>query len=133
MKKMLIFATISIVLLVTITLLINKKENYYKNQISQQELKQNLLEKKEKVIYFYQTNCSHCLKISPIIVPMAKDMDINMEVLNIENEIDPWKDYNIKGTPTIIHYKDGEEQSRIMGEKSEETFKKWFEQIKKSS
>ncbi len=39
--------------------------------------------------------------------------------------------YNIQGTPTIIHFKDGKEVSRISGEQSKEKFKEWFEQTEK--
>lgn len=53
-----------------------------------------------------------------------------MKVIDIENLNEPWDKYNIQGTPTIIHFKDGKEVSRISGEQSKEKFKEWFEQTK---
>ncbi len=41
-----------------------------------------------------------------------------MKVIDIENLNEPWDKYNIQGTPTIIHFKDGKEVSRISGEQS---------------
>ena len=40
-----------------------------------------------------------------------------MKVIDIENLNEPWDKYNIQGTPTIIHFKDGK-VSRISGEQS---------------
>lgn len=139
MKKMLIFGGIIIVLFATIFMVTQTEEqtatqeeqNYYTNKISLSDIQKNNTEKKEQTIYFYQTGCHYCEKVSPIIVPMAKDMNIDMKVIDIANESQAWDDYKIEGTPTVIHFKDGNEVSRIKGEQTEETFEKWFEENKK--
>lgn len=139
MKKMLIFGGIIIVLFAAIFAVtqMEKKnastdeKDYYSNKISLEDLNKNIEDKKEQVIYFYQTSCSHCQKVSPIVVPLAKDLNVDMKVIDIENLNAPWDKYDIKGTPTIIHFKDGKEVSRISGEQSKEKFKEWFEQTKK--
>ncbi|MCU5298649.1 thioredoxin family protein [Bacillus paranthracis] len=139
MKKMLIFGGIIIVLFAAIFAVTQmEKKNastdekgYYSNKISLEDLNKNIEDKKEQTIYFYQTSCVHCQKVSPIIVPLAKDLNVDMKVIDIENLNEPWDKYDIKGTPTIIHFKDGKEVSRISGEQSKEKFKEWFEQTKK--
>ncbi|MDZ5607415.1 thioredoxin family protein [Bacillus pseudomycoides] len=135
MKKMLIFGGIIIVLFAAILAITNmeskKKESYYTNKISADEIRKNNEEKKEQIIYFYQTGCVHCEKVSPIVVPMAKDMNIDMKIIDILNDNPTWDEYKIEGTPTIIHFKDGKEVSRIHGEKPKETFEKWFKENKK--
>ncbi|MFQ6177965.1 thioredoxin family protein [Bacillus paranthracis] len=139
MKKMLIFGGIIIVLFAAIFAVTQmEKKNastdekgYYSNKISLEDLNKNIEDKKEQTIYFYQTSCVHCQKISPIVVPLAKDLNVDMKVIDIENLNEPWDKYDIKGTPTIIHFKDGKEVSRISGEQSKEKFKEWFEQTKK--
>ncbi|WP_263701754.1 thioredoxin family protein [Bacillus thuringiensis] len=139
MKKMLIFGGIIIVLLAAIFAVTQmEKKNastdekgYYSNKISLEDLNKNIEDKKEQTIYFYQTSCVHCQKISPIVVPLAKDLNVDMKVIDIENLNEPWDKYNIQGTPTIIHFKDGKEVSRISGEQSKDKFKEWFEQTKK--
>ncbi|WP_368905039.1 thioredoxin family protein [Bacillus wiedmannii] len=139
MKKMLIFGGIIIVLFAAIFAVTQmEKKNastdekgYYSNKISLEDLNKNIEDKKEQTIYFYQTSCVHCQKISPIVVPLAKDLNVDMKVIDIENLNEPWDKYNIQGTPTIIHFKDGKEVSRISGEQSKEKFKEWLEQTKK--
>ena len=139
MKKMLIFGGIIIVLFAAIFAVTQmEKKNastdekgYYSNKISLEDLNKNIEDKKEQTIYFYQTSCVHCQMVSPIVVPLAKDLNVDMKVIDIENLNEPWDKYNIQGTPTIIHFKDGKEVSRISGEQSKDKFKEWFEQTKK--
>ncbi|MCP1124102.1 thioredoxin family protein [Bacillus sp. AFS018417] len=141
MKKMLIFITAVILVFAVITVIAKKemksekttsieKINYYQNQITPEQLQQDLSNKKEKIIYYYQTTCLHCSRVSPIVIPMAKDMNIDMQVMNLGKYKQGWSMFQIKGTPTIVHYKDGKEINRILGEQSRETFKNWFENNK---
>ncbi|MEK4677604.1 thiol reductase thioredoxin [Bacillus cereus] len=124
------------IILLCIAIFIEKKQDriaekdYYSNTISFSDLRKNIGDKKEQIVYFYQTSCIHCKKVSPIIVPLAKKLGIDMKVINIENVDSVWDEYNIVGTPTIIHFKDGKEKGRISGENSSREFKKWFAQIK---
>lgn len=133
MKKIIILSFITITTLIFIFIFTNKKEkitittNNMQNEIKVNELQNNLLKKDEKLVYFYQTNCSYCKKVSPIIIPMAKELDIDMKTLNLEEEPNGWNLFNIEGTPTIIHYKNGKEIDRIEGEYKEEEFKIWFQ------
>ncbi|KAB2448150.1 thioredoxin family protein [Bacillus thuringiensis] len=152
MKKMLIFGGIIIALFAAIfavtqmeekTTTIQKTEggsatgsqtdgpDYYTNKISLSDLQKNLKEKKEETVYFYQTSCVHCQKLSPVVVPMAKDLNVDMKVMDIEKLDAPWDEYKIQGTPTIIHFKDGKEVSRISGEQPKDKLKEWLEQTKK--
>ncbi|ENQ3081163.1 thioredoxin family protein [Bacillus cereus] len=137
MKKILIFILITISILVLIFLITTKKDskestpNYYQNKIKTNELQNDILKQDEKFIYFYQTNCHYCKKTSPIVIPMTKKLNINMEVLNLEKEPNGWNQFKIEGTPTIIHYKNGKEIDRIEGEYTEEEFKEWFNKNKK--
>ncbi|MFP3414770.1 thioredoxin family protein [Bacillus sp. SIMBA_074] len=150
MKKMLIFGGIIIALFAAIFAVTQMEEksastsqkidnttsqpdgpDYYTNKISLSDLQKNLKEKKEQTVYFYQTSCVHCQKLSPIVVPMAKDLNVDMKVMDIEKLDAPWDEYKIKGTPTIIHFKDGKEVSRISGEQPEDKLKEWLEQTKK--
>ncbi|HDR4908401.1 thioredoxin family protein [Bacillus cereus] len=141
MKKMLIF-TIAILSIFALVIILTNKEtknekttgteqvNYYKNQITPEQLQEDLSDHKEKIVYFYKTTCPHCLRVSPIVVPMAENMKINMQVLNLEEYKQGWDMFQIKGTPTIISYKDGKEVNRILGEQSLQTFQTWFKNNK---
>ncbi|KAA0768158.1 MULTISPECIES: thioredoxin family protein [Bacillus cereus group] len=140
MKKMIIFASICLLLFITFLIITNKENNtsskavtkndYYKNKITIDQLENDISNNKEKVIYFYQTTCFHCKLVSPIIVPMAEDMNINMQVIDLETYKEGWDKFKITGTPTVIHYKKGKEIDRIEGEQEETTFRKWFKKQK---
>ncbi|MGH1020377.1 thioredoxin family protein [Bacillus mycoides] len=136
MKKILIFIFIALSALILIFLLTKQKvpqkntTNYYQNQIKINELQNDIVKQNEQFVYFYQTNCHYCQKISPIVIPMSKNLNINMKVLNLEEETSGWNQFKIEGTPTIIHYKNGKEIDRIEGEHKEEEFKKWFNKNK---
>ncbi|HDR7437743.1 TPA: thioredoxin family protein [Bacillus anthracis] len=136
MKKITIFSFIFIIFLIFLFIFTNKKEtktnitNNIQNEIKVNELQNNLLKQDEKFVYFYQTNCSYCKKVSPIVIPMAKKLNIDMKMLNLEEEQNGWNLFKIQGTPTIVHYKDGKEIDRIEGEYKKEEFKKWFNKNK---
>ncbi|QWH63963.1 thioredoxin family protein (plasmid) [Bacillus mycoides] len=136
MKKIFIFVLFVILIFGAIFLVTNQNKeevsakDYYKNAISQKQLQQDILDKKEKFIYYYQTSCPHCAKVSPIVIPMAKKMNIDMQVMNLEEYQQGWEKFKISGTPTIIHFKGGKEANRIEGEQPEENFKSWFEKNK---
>lgn len=101
----------------------------YQNIILPKELDKQIKDSKEITVYFYSPTCHHCKETTPIVVPISKDMGVNLKQFNLLEFKDGWKEYDIVGTPTIIHFSNGKEKGRIMGIQSEEKFKKWFEKI----
>ncbi|AXR19670.1 thiol reductase thioredoxin [Bacillus thuringiensis] len=134
MKKLIIFSSLFLSVLIlcySFNVSTTKtKEMYYQKQITPDQLQSKILNKEHKVVYFYQTNCQYCKNVTPIVIPMAEKMNINMEVINLEENPEGWKEFNIEGTPTIVNYKNGKEINRIEGEESEEMFKDWFNKSK---
>ncbi|MFC5775427.1 thioredoxin family protein [Ectobacillus antri] len=133
MKKMVIFTLILVALLGAIAFVSTQekksdsKAEYYQNSVSLNELDKLVKDKKDLIVYFYQTSCVHCARVSPVIVPMTKDMGIDMKVIDLQKYQAGWDSYKITGTPTVIHFKDGQEVDRIQGEQEKDTFKQWFE------
>ncbi|MFC9599082.1 thioredoxin family protein [Peribacillus butanolivorans] len=151
MKKMLIFLVIIVALFVILGVLTNlKKEEKskgnpygkehlksatvdqlddpnYQNLILPEELENDLQDKEEMTVYFYSPTCTHCQKTTPIVAPLAEEMGIDLVQYNLLEFEQGWSDYGIKSTPTIVHFKNGKEQERIVGYNEEQTFKKWFE------
>lgn len=109
----------------------NDKENadLYQNEISLTDFKKLSTNEEDLVVYFYQTDCIYCKQTTPIVVPLAKEMDMDLKVFNLQEKEEGWNLYKIEGTPTIIHYKNGREISRVSGQQDKETFKKWFESL----
>jgi thioredoxin-like negative regulator of GroEL len=100
----------------------------YQNLILPDKL-ESLLDKKEDVtVYFYSPTCSHCQRTTPVVSPLAKDMNINLTQFNLLEFDNGWDQYGITETPTIVQYKAGKEVNRITGYQEKEVFEKWFEE-----
>ncbi|PFG02748.1 thioredoxin family protein [Bacillus sp. es.036] len=102
----------------------------YQNQILPDELEKKLSNEDDAFVYFYSPTCIHCKNTSPILVPLAEDMDIDLKKYNVLEFEQGWNDYQIESTPTLVRFKDGKEVDRIVGTQTEETFKQWIEQNK---
>lgn len=128
MKKMIMLSVIVITFsIIFIMFDFGKKTKDSENQISVEKLQNDLLKKEDYFVYFYQTDCLACKETSPIVVPMAKEMNIDLKKLNLQEDAAGWKEFEIKGTPTIVYFKNGKEENRIFAKQSEKAFKQWFE------
>ncbi len=102
----------------------------YQNQILPDELEEKINNNDSLTVYFYSPTCSHCRETSPIIVPMAKEIGLDLPLYNLLEFENGWKQYNIKSTPTVIHFENGVEIDRVVGKVPDEKFRVWFEQWK---
>lgn len=142
-KKMLIFAVIIVVLfaaLYFVTMFKDKQatdgddnssskeelqqdsssssgDSLYQNQVTPDDLDNELDEDGGLFVYYYGADCPHCQRVSPILIPMAEeDFGLDMKELNLQeynNSI--WRKYDIEGTPTVVYYQDGKEVDRVSG------------------
>ncbi|HWI49819.1 MAG TPA: thioredoxin family protein [Rummeliibacillus sp.] len=103
------------------------KDKNYQNIILPDELEKKIASGKPTMVYFFKSDCVHCKKITPILMPLAKDMGVHIDQFNLLEFEQGWDQYSIEGTPTLVYYKDGKEQLRVVGEQTEDTFKKFFE------
>ncbi|GAE29821.1 thioredoxin family protein [Halalkalibacter hemicellulosilyticus] len=100
----------------------------YQNIILPEELEASLDSEENMTIYFYQPTCPACVAVSPVIVPMADEMGIDMQLYNLVEFESGWSEYDISSTPTIVHFENGEEVGRV-GLLEDEQYEMWFEQI----
>ncbi|UOE76887.1 thioredoxin family protein [Parageobacillus thermoglucosidasius] len=101
----------------------------YQNLILPDELEKKLKNKETVTVYFYSPICPHCQKTTPIVVPLAKKMGIDLKLFNLLEFKDGWDKYHIEGTPTLVHYENGKEVKRISGYREEAVFRNWFSSI----
>lgn len=113
-----------VILLLTITGCGNK----YLKEISYKEY-ENLIENKETfILEVMKTGCIYCEKLKPKLESVASKYKIEIKVINTANLSEEDKDKfdtatGVSGTPTIIFYNKGVEEtvaSRINGNVSEE-------------
>ncbi|GED72376.1 thioredoxin [Brevibacillus reuszeri] len=108
------------------------KDPLYDNLIMPEELQTKLDNKDEMFVYYYSPVCEHCKATTPVLVPLVKDMQIDMKKHNLLEFNASWDKYNIEFTPTLVHYKDGKEVARLVGGHEAGEWKTWLEEQKKS-
>lgn len=102
----------------------------YQNQMTPDELAEMLENEEDVTVYYYSPICVYCLKTTPVLVPLAEEMDVDLKKINLlEFGTNSFKKaYNITGTPTLVHYKNGKEIDRVNGEQPKSLFKSFFEE-----
>ena len=102
--------------------------NKYLKEISYDEYK-NLIKNKESfVLEIMSTNCSACINFKPKLEEVTKEYKVEVKYINTEKLSEKetkelYKEAGISGTPTVIFYKDGKEEtksSRINGSVSKD-------------
>lgn len=123
MKKL---AKLSILLFAL--LLITGCDKSYMKEISYKEYK-NLLENKETfILEIMRTECSACINFKPKITDVANSYKVEVKYINTDHITDEetnslFSETGITGTPTVIFYKNGVEEtvsSRINGSVSKD-------------
>ncbi|EOO23257.1 hypothetical protein IIU_07067 [Bacillus cereus VD133] len=135
MKKIIFMSTIIITIFIVFSATTiknnNKKESFLsENATNPKEIHNILNENKDITIYFYSPTCAHCKKTTPLLNELNKEKNINVKTFNLQEFEEGWEKYNIKGTPTIIYYKNGKEEKRFIGEHSKKEYKQWLEDRK---
>ncbi|MFD2630315.1 thioredoxin family protein [Oceanobacillus kapialis] len=100
----------------------------YGNQILPDELSETIESGEPVTVYFYSPECVYCQNTTPYLVPLAEDNNVDMKKMNVLEFSDQMAQYGIESTPTLVHYKDGEEQGRIVGQRPEGEFQQFFDQ-----
>ncbi|HLS09793.1 thioredoxin family protein [Lentibacillus sp.] len=98
----------------------------YQNQILPDELATKLDNGEDMIVYFYDPTCSHCQELTPRLVPIVEEMDVDMKKLNLLEFQDAWRQYGIESTPTLVYFENGEEVDRVNGAQSNDIFRAFF-------
>jgi thioredoxin 1 len=100
----------------------------YQNIITLDALDKKLSDSEDATVYFYSPTCPHCKVATPILMPLAEEMDVNIDQLNVLEYESAWDDYTIEGTPTLVRFEDGKEIARISGARDKEQYQEWLNQ-----
>jgi thioredoxin 1 len=67
-------------------------------------------------VKFWATWCGPCKMLAPIYEEISKEMkDIHFAEVDIDESGDIPSEASVRGVPTIVLYKDGEEVARVVG------------------
>ena len=67
------------------------------------------------LVDFYADWCGPCRMLSPIIDEVSNEIDLKVIKVNVDNHEDLAKRFGIMSIPTIILFKNGEEQNKNIG------------------
>src|SRR5699024_548917 len=100
----------------------------YQNIILPNDLEYRLERRKSTTIYFFSPDCVHCQRTTTVLVPLVEDNDIDLVQMNLMEFEDEKAEYDIEGTPTMVHFDNGNEVARIVGEHPEDEFQSFFDE-----
>ncbi|WP_280769360.1 thioredoxin family protein [Salipaludibacillus daqingensis] len=101
----------------------------YQNIILPEDLADRINNKEDVTVYFYSGQCEFCNMASSLLVPKAEEMGVDLQLYNILEFPQGWDDYQIEGTPVVVHFENGEEQAKIEGLHDEEAYEIFYEQV----
>lgn len=102
-------------------------------KITSENFKSDILESdKLAVVDFYADWCGPCQMMAPIVEKLAEEYKGSAVVgkLNIDEESEISRQYRVMSIPTIIFFKNGEVQDKIVGAVSAEELKEKMEKYK---
>ncbi|HSP21476.1 MAG TPA: thioredoxin family protein [Planococcus sp. (in: firmicutes)] len=101
----------------------------YQNIALPNEVDEKIKSGEPTTVYFFSPTCSHCLATTPILMPVADDMDVDVLQYNLLEYEKGWQDYFIEATPTLVHYENGEEIARWVGSQPKENIEEFFNEV----
>jgi thioredoxin 1 len=79
---------------------------------------------KVEVIDFYANWCGPCKVLTPTIDSLISEFSDNelvtIKKLNVDEDPETTEKYNVRGIPTLVFLKDGEEAARFSGVQSKD-------------
>lgn len=87
-------------------------------QLSATNFKEEVLDSKVSVLVdFWAAWCAPCRMVTPILDELAEEYEgkIKIAKLNVDDNQEIAVKHNILSIPTLILFKDGEEQKRLVG------------------
>jgi thioredoxin 1 len=94
-------------------------------ELNQSNVDETLKQKKVTVLDFWAPWCGPCRMLGPIINELNEDnigKDVTIAKVNVEENQELAVKYGVRGIPTVIIFKDGEEQTRKVGVASKSEF-----------
>ena len=85
------------------------------NQIKNKEEFNEVIKKDKVVIDFYADWCGPCKMLSPILEEVAKEEQVDIWKVNVDEQEELAREYGIMSIPTIIVFKQGEKTNKNVG------------------
>lgn len=81
------------------------------------------------VVDFWMAGCPACARLAPVFGELAEELGDRADLVGIEarENMAIAQKYGIRGVPTVIVFKAGEEVQRSVGAKSKDELRAWLE------
>ena len=100
------------------------------NEVVDTEFQNNVLASDQPVLVdFWAAWCGPCRMIAPSVEAVAEQFDGKAKVfkMDVDSNMDTPSRFGIKGIPTLILFKGGQEQERVVGAVSREAISRLIE------
>ena len=100
------------------------------NEVNDTEFKGSVLDSDKAVLVdFWAAWCGPCRMIAPAVEAVAEQFQGKASIykMNVDDNMDTPSRFGIKGIPTLILFKGGQEQERIVGAVSREAIARLVE------
>ena len=92
-------------------------------KLSSENFTEEVLNSEKPVLVdFYADWCGPCNAMSPVIEELAKELEGKAKVgkINVDENLDIAVEYNVMSIPTLIVFKNGKEEKRLVGLRDKE-------------
>ena len=79
----------------------------YQNIILPDELESKIESGDGTFVYYFASDCSFCKQTTPILMPIAEDVGVDLPQFNLREFDDYFQKMGIQFTPTLAFYEDG--------------------------
>src|SRR4029079_3772100 len=102
----------------------------YVSEVSDSSFEKDVLQSDKPVLVdFWATWCAPCRMLEPTVAAVAQQYSASARVVKVNVDDNPSisQRYGIKGIPTLILFKGGKEEERVVGATSKEAISRLIE------
>lgn len=96
---------------------------HYNNIVLPETLAEKINAGESVTAYYFHPECQYCMQMTPVMMPIAKEMGVNVLQYNMLEFPHP---ADVKSWPMLVHYEDGQEVGRMTGAQPEENIRAFF-------
>ena len=100
--------------------------------VSKENFEASVLQSEKPVLVdFWASWCGPCRALNVVLEEIATEIGENVKIvkINVDENSELAGEYNIRGIPTMIFFRDGEAKKTLVGAQSKEDIQKSFKEI----